>query len=88
MHAVAERFEVSGQIVASALLATFDHAYAARVRNPLSAQSEDRSERGEHRIAIVGAAAAVKQAVGDDRSPRAESVAPAHHLRLLIQVTI
>src|ERR1700693_4990284 len=87
-EAGAERFQVGRQVVASALLAAFDHAYAARVRNALAAEREDRGDRGENRITIVGAAAAVEQAIDDDRSPGTEAVAPAHHLRLLVQVTV
>ena len=69
-HARRQRLEVGRQVVAAAFLAGFDHADAARVRDALRLQRADRGQRGEHRVAVVGAAAAVELAVLEQRIPR------------------
>ena len=58
------------------------------MRTLVVAQLAQRGDRGEDRIAVVGAAAAVELAVLDYRRPRAKARAPADHLRLLVQVAV
>ena len=58
------------------------------MRDILLAQCHDRGKRGENRVTVVGPAAAVQLVTLDDRLPRAETRAPAGHLRLLVQVPI
>ena len=48
----------------------------------------DGDEGGEGGVAVVGAAAPVEPVALDDRRPRAEAVAPAGHLRLLVEVPV
>ncbi len=52
------------------------------------AQRVDRGERREDRVAVVGAAAAVQLVALDHRRPRTEALAPAGHLRLLVEVAV
>ena len=54
----------------------------------LRLQRGDRGERREHRVTVVGAAAAVQLAVLEHRGPRAEPFAPASHLRLLVEMPV
>ena len=61
---------------------------AARVRNALRLQRADRGQRGEDRVAVVGAAATVELAVLDQRRPRAAIGAPADHFRLLVEMAV
>ena len=68
-HARRKQLEVGRKIVAAAFLAGFDHADATRMRYTLRLQRADGGERGEHRIPVVGAAAAIELAVG--RAPAA-----------------
>src|SRR6185312_15533789 len=48
---------VERQVVAAAFLARLDQDGAARMRHALRLQRQDRGQRAEHRIAVVGAAA-------------------------------
>ena len=52
------------------------------------AERVDRGERREDRVAVVGAAAAVELVALDHRRPRAEALAPAGHLGLLVEVAV
>ena len=70
--AVAERL-MCGQVDAAALFAGLDQHDAAGVRDLLRVQRADRRERAEHRVAVVGAAAAVELAVADHGLPRPEA---------------
>ena len=54
-----QMIDVVRQVVATGFLAGFDHHHAARVRDALFLQGQDRRQRAEHRIAVVRAAAAV-----------------------------
>ncbi len=59
-----------------------------RPGNALLVQRLDRSECRENRIAVIARAASVKFSVFVNRDPRAGAVAPAGHLRLLVQVPV
>ena len=48
----------------------------------------DRGEAGERRVAVVGATPAVEAITFEHRRPRAEPVAPAVHLRLLVEMAV
>ena len=58
------------------------------MRDILRLQRANGGERRENRIAVIRTAAAVELAVFDYRLPRAQALAPAAHLRLLIQMAI
>jgi hypothetical protein len=60
---LAERLDVERQVGRAAFLAGLDQADAARPRDALQVERLDRGDRGVDRIAVVGAAAAVEQAV-------------------------
>src|SRR5699024_11588810 len=77
-----------GQVIAAAFLAQLDDDAAAGVRNVLLAQGANGRQRGEHGVAVIGAAAPVELAVLYDRLPGSEAFAPAVELRLLVQMTI
>ena len=77
-----------GQVVAAGLLAGLDQDHAARMRDVLVLQRCDGSERAEHGIAVVGAAAAVELVALDQRHPGAEALEPAGHLRLLVEMAV
>src|SRR5206468_4280075 len=51
-----QRIEVGRQIERAALLAALDDADAARPRDALPVERDDRGQRGIDRIAVVGAA--------------------------------
>ena len=55
---------------------------------PSRVERRDGRERGEDRVAVVGAAAAVEPAVLEHRRPRPEARAPAGHLGLLVEVAV
>ena len=57
-------------------------------RQPAGLRGLDREQRRERGVAVVGAAAAVEPVALDHRRPRAEAVAPAGHLRLLVEVAV
>src|SRR3954454_21071807 len=83
---------VMRQIVAARFLARLDDDYAPRMRRLLVAESKQRGQRPEHRVAVIGAPPAIEAAVelvaDDPRRPRTVSVFPADHLRLLIEMTV
>ncbi len=83
-----ERVQVGGEIVAAALLAGLDDDDAAGMGNPLIPQGVDRRQAGEGGVAVVGAAPTVEPVALDDGVPRPEALAPALHLRLLVQVSV
>src|SRR5258708_8366781 len=83
-HPWRERVEICGQVVAAALLASLDEADASWMR----IERFDGRDRGEHRVAVVGAPAPVQPAIFDHRRPGTEALAPSGHLRLLVEVAI
>ena len=83
-----ELVEISRQVEAAALLAALDQDHAAPVRPLVLVQLPERRDGAEHRVAVVGAAAAVELALLDHRRPRAEPLAPAGHLGLLVEVAV
>ena len=85
---VAQGVEVRRQVGAARLLARLDEHQQAGVVAPGLAQRLDGGERGEGGVAVVGAAPAVEAVAVEHRLPRAESVAPAGHLRLLVEVAV
>ena len=56
--------------------------------NVLFAERQQRRERREHGVAVVGAAAAVKLVVLEHGRPRAHAFGPAGHLGLLVEMAI
>src|SRR4029077_13044274 len=76
------------QIEAAALFASLDDDDASRMRNRVRLERADRAEACEHRVSIVGAAAAIKTIALEHRIPRTETLAPTGHLRLLVHVPI
>ena len=84
----AERLHVVRQVDAAALLAGFDEHDAAGVRYALLLQRADGRQRREHRVAVIGSAAAVQLAVADDGFPGRKSLGPAGEFGLLVEVAI
>jgi hypothetical protein len=80
--------DIEGQVVAAALLAGLDQNHAAGVGHALVAQGQKGRKRAEHRIAVIGAAPAIEPVALDYRLPRPQSLGPAVHLRLLVQMAI
>ena len=80
--------DVIGQIVAAGFLAGFNQDNATRVRNLLVMQGKDRAQRAEHRITVVGAAAAIELVAFETRDPRAVALGPTRHLRLLVEMAV
>src|SRR5262249_14327188 len=72
-----QMIDVVRQVVAAGFFARLDHDHAARVRRPLLLQRENRGERAEQRVAVVGGAATVQAVALDDRLPRTEVRGPA-----------
>jgi hypothetical protein len=87
-NARGEVLHIGGQVEGAALLAGLDQHHAARVRNALGLEGLDGAEGGEGRVAVVRAAATVELALLDVRHPGSEALAPALHLRLLVEVTV
>ena len=58
------------------------------MRYALLSESRERGQGREHRIAVVGAAAAVKLVAFEARDPRAITLGPADHLRLLVEMAV
>ena len=83
-----EVVDVKRQIVAAGFLARLDDDNAARMRHPLLAQRRERGERAEHRITVIGAAAAVELVAVEARAPRPIAVGPADHLGLLVEMPV
>ena len=53
-----------------------------------SRSAEQRGQRPEHRVAVIGAAAAIKLVAFDPRDPRPVPLGPADHLRLLVEMAV
>ena len=83
-----QRVHVGGQVGAPALLAGLDDDDAPGVRHPLGLERLHRGERRERRVAVVGRAPAVEAVAAADGRPRPQALAPAHHLRLLVEVSV
>ncbi len=84
----AQGLEVRRQIVAAAFFAGLDQYQAARQAHLLLLQRGDRRERAEHRVAVVGGAAAVELALADHRLPGSQTRQPAGEFRLLVQMPV
>ena len=85
---VGQGLQVGGEVGGAALLARFDEHQAAGVGAAGPLHGLDGGQRGERRVAVVGATAPVQAVALDHRRPRPEAVAPAVHLRLLVQVAV
>jgi hypothetical protein len=83
-----EVIDVIGQVIAAGFLARLDQNDATRVRHPLLAQCQEGAQRPEHRISVIGSAAAVELVAFETRDPRAVALGPSDHLRLLVEMTI
>src|SRR6266851_1596880 len=83
-----EMLNIMRQVETAALFASLDDDDASRMRNRMRLQRTDRAETREHRVPIVGAAAAIKTIALEHRIPRAETSTPTGHLRLLVHVPI
>ena len=86
--AVDQVVDVVGQVVAAGFLAGLDQDDAARVRHVLLAAAPAARRGAKHRVAVVGAAAAVELVVLAHRHPRADALGPAGHLRLLVEMAV
>src|SRR5262249_41913914 len=80
--------DVVGQIRTSRFLACLDQDHAACVRNVLFLESQDRRERREHGISVIGTAAAKEAVVLHDGRPWPGPFGPALHLRLFVEMAI
>ncbi len=87
-QARAQRIDIRQQVVGARFLAGLDQADDARMGDALGLQRLQRRHAGIHRVAVVGAAAAVELAVLVLGRPRAQVVAPAGELRLLVEVAV
>ena len=58
------------------------------MRDALVLERLDGRERRERRVAVIAAAAAVQVIAPTHGRPRAQPLRPAHHLRLLVAVTV
>ena len=85
---VGERLDVGRQVGRTRLLARLDQHDAPRVRTAGGAHRLDRGQARERRVPVVGAAAPVQAVALEHRRPRAEPLAPAVHLRLLVEVPV
>src|SRR5215469_11405634 len=83
-----QMIDVVRQVVAARFLAGLDEDDAARMRHALVVQGGDGRERAEHRIAVIGTAAAVELVALDERRPRAIALEPADHLGLLVEMAV
>ena len=86
--AVGQRLDVGGQVGAAALLAGLDEHDAAGVGAAGGLHRLDGGEAGEGGVAVVGPAPAVEPVALEHRRPRAEALAPAGHLGLLVEVAV
>ena len=86
--AVGQLLDVGGQVGAAALLAGLDQPDAAGVRDALRLQRLDRGSAANDGVAVVGAAAAVELVVAPARASTVRVLAPAGHLRLLVEVAV
>ena len=87
-HARGECIEIKRQIITAAFLTGFDQADTARPRHTLIVQRDNGGERGEYRVAVIGAATAIQLAVLKQWCPRPKVGAPAGHLRLFVEVAV
>src|SRR5260370_9458135 len=85
---VSKMIDIMWQVETPALFARLDNHDASRMRNRLRLQRSDRAETREHRVAVVGAAAAIKTIALEHRSPRTETLSPSRHLGLLVHVAV
>ena len=83
-----QRLHVGGQVGAPALLAGLDDDDAPGMRHSLGLERLHGGERREGRVTVVGRAPTVEAVATADRRPRAQAIAPAHHLRLLVEVAV
>ena len=86
--AVGQVLDVMRQVVAAQFLARLDDDDAARMRRLLVAQAQERGQCPEHRIAVIGAAAAIEPVAVDARRPRPVPLFPADHLRLFVEMAV
>jgi hypothetical protein len=87
-QARAQQVQVGRQVEGAAFLAGLDQADHAGARQALLVQRQQRSDGGVDRVAVVGAAAAVEQAVLVLGGPGAEVAAPAVEFGLLVEVAV
>ena len=85
---VGQGLQMGGEVGGAALLARFDEHQAAGVGATSPLDALDGGQRCERRVAVVGATAPVQAVAFHHRRPRPEAVAPAVHLRLLVQVAV
>src|SRR5215469_127874 len=83
-----EVIDVVRQVVAAGLFARLDQNDATRMRYSLLLQRQQRTERPEHRVPVIGTAAAVELVAFETRDPGAVPLRPPYHLRLLVEMAI
>src|SRR5271166_991732 len=76
------------EIEAAAFFARLDDDDASRVRYRVRLQRADRAEAREHRVAIVGAAAAIQTIALAHRVPWSQPLTPSRHLGLLVHMAV
>src|SRR5215471_17864388 len=81
-----EVIDVIGQVIAAGFLARLDQNDATRMRYSLLLQRQQGTERPEHRVPVIGTAAAVELLAFETRDPGAVPLGPTHHLRLLVEM--
>src|SRR5215472_7592631 len=83
-----EVIDIRRQVIAAGFLAGLDQNGATRMRHPLFFQRQQRAQRPEHRVSVIGPAAAVELVAFETRDPWAVALRPPHHLRLLVEMAI
>src|SRR5262249_31769262 len=83
-----EVIDIIWQVVAAGFFAALDQNDTARMRDPLIPQCQQRAQRSEHRISVIGPAAAVELVAFETRDPGTITLRPPHHLRLLVEMAI
>ena len=83
-----EMLYIMRQVEAAAFLAGLDDDDASRMFDRVRLQRADCAEAREHRVAVVGAAAAVQAVALEHRIPRPQPFAPSRHLGLLVHVAV
>ena len=83
-----QMIDIEGQIEAAGFLAGLDQDHGAGMGHALLGQGQDRRQRGEDGIAVIGPAAAVELVARHHRRPGAVALGPAGHLRLLVEMAI
>ena len=58
------------------------------MRHPLLAQCQQRAQCAEHRVAVIGPAAAIELVAFEARDPGAVPFRPSDHLRLLVEMAV